>query len=748
MSAIDHARSRRASESARVVIVGGGVIGCAIARALVARGTDGVLLVEANADVGEGASKANSAIVHSGFDAKPGTEEARLLRAAAAHWTTLADDLGVPFLTVGAIMIARTAEDEEQLRSVIGPLADGHGVRTEWLSPEALRAEAGYVTDDARLALAIPDEAIVDPFWLTRAFAEAAIVGGAGVLTGTRVVGLRPAPDAIDVVLDDGMTVRAEQVIDAAGLSAGEVARWLGDTTFDITPRKGQFLVSEETFGVERIVLPVPGPMGKGMLVTPIVFGGILLGPTAVDVDDPTDRGTDPTEAARIVASCASLVPALADAVPVRSFAGLRPAPSTGGYILGPSVATDRLWLACGVRSTGISASPAIAEAVADGVIATRGWGAATARVLPSPPPIVFADDPGELVCLCRGVSEAEIEAANERPLPPTTVDGLKRRCGVTFGDCQGNLCTVAVATSLAERLGVDVTEIRKGAAGSWLFASRRTAAPVPAVDGRATGEPPADPDVIIIGGGHAGTAAAARMRAAGLTVAVVDRPSGTTAVGLVPDGERWEVETRSARGSEILRADAVLVATGGYLQPREHGGIPGPRPSGVVTADLIAAATAAGLVPGRRAVVVTGTSPSPPTAVADVAAAGVTVVQATAERPDEIRGNERLEAVRFGEDWVDADLLVLADRLLPQTFLLRDLGLVDGRPGAAAPVDVEGRTAMVGLWAAGCCVEPDANHDRCRNDGTTVADAIVRSLHDRAAPASAGSKGRTGNPG
>jgi glycerol-3-phosphate dehydrogenase len=721
----------RPSDSARVVIVGGGVIGCAIARALVVRGVDGVVVVEANPDVGEGASKANSAIVHTGFDARPGTTEARMLRAASPRWPALADELGVPFVSVGAVMLARSPAEEDHLRSSVGPLAEAHGVRAEWLDEAALRDQVPYVSADARLGLAIPNESIVDPFWLTRAFAEAAITGGATIARDSRVVGLRSTDDGIDVTLEDGSVVRADQVVDAAGLAAADVAGMLGDSSFRITPRKGQFLVSEETFGVDRIVLPVPGPMGKGMLVTPIVFGGILLGPTAVDIDEPDDRSTDPAEAARIIASCTTLVPAIVDALPVRSFAGLRPVPSTGDHIVGPSRVTDRLWLACGIRSTGISASPAIAEAVADGVIAARGWHASTKpRIFPTPPQIAFADDPGDLICLCRGVSEAELDAAYDRPLPPTTIDGLKRRCGVTFGDCQGNLCTVAVAAWLADRLDVDITTIRKGPRGSWLFADRRAVQPAGHAEVSRDGLGEAGPaDVVVVGGGHAGRAAAAVLRAARLAVTVVERAARTTAVGCVPVGDTWEVEIRSPGGARTIDARAVLMTTGAYYRPREHGGIPGPRPAGVVTADFVAAAGAGGLVPGRRAVLVTVGDGGATTAVAGLETAGVEVVEDSVRRPDEIRGLERLEAVRFGDRWVEADLLVLADRLLPQTFLLRGLGLVDGRPGCPAPVDGSGRTPMAGLWAAGCCVDPDASHERCVSHGRTAAEAIVRAL-------------------
>ncbi|HET7169626.1 MAG TPA: FAD-dependent oxidoreductase, partial [Candidatus Limnocylindrales bacterium] len=279
---------------ARVVIVGGGVVGCAVARAFVERGVADVIVVEAGADVGEGASKANSAIVHTGFDAKAGTIEAAMLRRSAALWPGLIDELGVPFLAVGALMLARNEDEAAHLRQVIAPTATDHGVRTELLDAAALREVAPYVTDDAQLALSIPDESIVDPFWLTRAYAEAAMSGGATVLRGAAVTGLSVDADGATVELADGRTIRADQVVDAAGSRADEVAGLAGDASFAITPRKGQFLVSEETFGVDRIVLPVPGPMGKGMLVTPIVFGGVLLGPTAVDGTDKDDRSTDP----------------------------------------------------------------------------------------------------------------------------------------------------------------------------------------------------------------------------------------------------------------------------------------------------------------------------------------------------------------------------------------------------------------------------------------------------------------------
>ena len=740
---------------ARVVIIGGGVVGCAVARAFVERGVADVVVIEAGADVGEEASKANSAIVHTGFDAKAGTIEAAMLRRSAVLWPRLIDELGVPFLAVGALMLARNGDEATHLRQVVAPRAGELGVQTELLDGPAVRDAAPYATDDATVALSIPDESIVDPFWLTRAYAEAAMSGGATILRGSAVTGLTVDRDGATVQLADGRTLRADQVVDAAGSRADDVARLAGDTSFAITPRKGQFLVSEETFGVDRIVLPVPGPMGKGMLVTPIVFGGVLLGPTAVDQADKDDRSTDPAEAERILASCATLVPAMADARPVRTFAGLRPVSSSGDFIMRPSEVGDRLWLACGIRSTGVSASPAIAEAVVADVMAARGWPAGSPARPVVPPPMTFADEPGEVVCLCRGVSRGEIAGACARPLGPSTLDGVKRRGGALFGDCQGNLCAVAVSSILAEARSVAIETIEKSGAGSWMFAGRVEAEagaggqagddpavgdPPPAVadlppavaDPAAPDPPPGEPDaawdLIVVGGGRGGTAAAGEARAAGLRVNVIDRGAGATVIGLLPDAQDWLVEIQTADGAEQRRARSVLLATGGFVEPREHRPIAGPRPAGIVTADFVALALAAGLRPGRRAVIVgrSGVADRVADALVD---AGCEVVDRLDDQPDAVRGGSRLEAVLAGSRWIEADTLVFADRLVAQPFLLRGLGLIDARPGTPAPVDADGRLPLSGLWAAGCCVRPDIDHVACATDGRRVGGAIAAAL-------------------
>ncbi len=713
------------------MVVGGGVIGCAVLYELTRRGVQAVL-VEAQSDLGEGASKANSAIVHTGFDTKPGTIEARLVARARALWPELAEALSVPFVAVGALMVARTVDEQWRLTNEVQVAASANGVATSLIQGAELRQTAPYLHPEVIAALSIPGESIVDPFWLTRAYAEAALAGGAQVITGRPVIQLTVSVGSVDVLLADRTSIVAEQVFDCAGLQADILAATAGDGTFQVSPRKGQFLVSEESYGVDRIVLPIPGPMGKGMLLTPIVFGGLLLGPTAVDQVDKDDRSTDASGRRQILEACRQLVPALDQARPIRAFAGLRTVSSTGDYILRPSAAGDRLWIVAGIRSTGVTASPAVAELVVHDALRARGWSPAAGSVKARQS---FLDaEAGEIVCLCRSVGRGEVLAACRAGVVPTTLDAVKRRSGVAFGDCQGNQCLPQVATILAAERGLPVPEINKSGPGSWLFvaANNRPTSLIAELQEQID----ALADVVIVGGGHAGRAAQHQIARAGLNAIVVDRcavscDSATmhgTAVGLVPEGAAWRVLVQAERGAWDLRSAAVILATGGYVEPREHRAISGPRPSGIFTADLVDIALAQGLLPGRRIVVVGGGLSAARIATA-LLAYGAEAVDQVDVIPDEVRGLGRLEAVHVGDRWIACDTLVMADRLLAQPFLLRSLGLVDSSAGGRAMVSDDGRLSMPGLWAVGCCAAPDIDHLRCADSGRRVGDSVAASL-------------------
>lgn len=770
----------------RAIVIGGGVVGCAVLHSLAAHGVDAIL-VEAAPDICEGSSKANSAIVHTGFDATAGTVEARLLRRSADLWPDLLTELSVPYLAVGALMVARTRQEEERLRTGYAAKAAALGVETEMLDAATLRAMAPYITTEAVAALHIPGEAVIDPFWLTRAYAASAMAQGAEVWTDARLTAIRVDAGAIELDLADGRSLAAEQAFDCAGLWADEVAALAGDRSFSLTPRKGQFLVSEDTAGVDRIVLPIPGPMGKGMLVTPIVFGGVLLGPTAEDGHDKGDRSTDAAGQRAILDACRALVPDVGRMDPVRRFAGVRAVSSTGDYVLRPSTAGDRLYLVAGIRSTGISASPAIAEAAVGDAIARRGW--AVQRGRPTPvPEAMWADEAGAVVCPCRSVAEAEVQAALDAAPRPVTVDGVKRRCGVGFGDCQGNQCQVEVIERLAVACDRPPEAILRGGPGSWIVAGMTAGT----VTGTGTETGRADPwsiasaamhpawvDLVIVGGGLAGIGAALAADDAGLRVSLIDRgktPGGGIAavfgdvatevevaahtelrdrvargrIGWIGgatvsdlgalDGGGWEVRANSHLGSLSPRAGQVVLATGGYVMPREHLAIDGPRPSGVMTADFALAALRKGWLPGRKAVVV-GDGRLAAATASSLAGVGVEIAARvrTGVAPhdgrsipdptsgvDGVRGNDRLEAVRISGAWVPADTLVLAHALRPATFLLRGLGIGDDRPGIPAPAQPDGRLPLPDLWACGTCVHPDVDHARSLAAGRAVGRAAA----------------------
>jgi hypothetical protein len=590
-------------------------------------------------------------------------------------------------------------------------------------------------------------------------------------------VSLRAETHGLRVRLDDGLELRAAQVFDCAGLWADEVARMAGDASFAIAPRKGQFLVSEEAFGVDRIVLPIPGPLGKGMLVTPIVFGGLLLGPTAEDQEDKGDRSTDPATGGRILEGCSALVPAVAAARAVRSFAGLRTVSSTGVPLVRPSSVTDRLFIVAGVRSTGLSASPAIAEQAVAEAARLRGWQRPRHPIGAIPPERVERPT-GRIVCLCRSVSQGEVEAACRGILPALSLDGLKRRSGALFGDCQGNLCAVETAAILAAEHGTSIDELGRSRPGSTPFraapALRGRPGPSPlrgepssAAEGSG-GWPSVDAgtivtEVVVVGAGRAGTGAADALMASGVPALVLEhrariggdaltwdaeeraavasltdaRSSGIavltrwTAVGLARDEGVWTVLAQGAPGTLEIRTRAVVIATGGYVMPREHRAIAGPRPAGILTSDLLERATEAGLAIGSEAVVV-GRGRTAEAACGRLEATGCRVVARFDEcAVDEVRGATRLSGIRAGGAWWPCDTLVLADRLLPAPWILRGLGLLDMRPGVAAPAGPDGRLGLPGLWAVGTCVEPDIDHRGSLDSGRRVGARLAAELRE-----------------
>ncbi|MBO9606871.1 MAG: NAD(P)/FAD-dependent oxidoreductase [Paenibacillaceae bacterium] len=438
-----------------VVVIGGGIVGTAILRELSQYKLD-LCLVEKQPDVCEGTSKANSGIVHTGFDAPPGSIEAECLRRAQRLWPELVAALKIPFLSCGAVMVACSDEEKAIIHDVYIPNAAANGVDVRWIGKEELLERNPAVTSAAIGGLLIEGESIVDPFWATRSFAELAVLNGADVRLGNGVasIGTGSQEEGLAIVLEDGQVIRTRYAVNAAGLWSDEIGRMIGDDSFWITPRKGQFLLTEEPIAVSTIILPVPTKVTKGILLTPVVFGGFMLGPTAEDQDDKWDRSTTGEGMRQIAAGVDKLLPGVSACASIRQFAGVRAVCSAGDYVIRASTADSRVIHAAGIRSTGVSASPGIAEMVAER-LEQAGLPLRRKAEARSELPELFDDeaqDAGEIVCLCRSITRGEVERVKRSSLPCSTIDGVKRRTGATLGECQGNYCIPQLLDVLGER--------------------------------------------------------------------------------------------------------------------------------------------------------------------------------------------------------------------------------------------------------------------------------------------------------
>jgi glycerol-3-phosphate dehydrogenase len=335
-----------------VAIVGGGVVGCAVLHALTRRGVSATLL-EAEPGLALGASGANSGILHTGFDSIHGELETRMIIRSTELRRELLEELAIPVWRCGAQM--RPRDDEERIAvAEIARNAAHNGVEVR-LSDERV--------------LDIPDESVVDPVAYTQALAEAARGGGASVLLDSPVGGLRAErEDVLIVAVEGGPEVRAGAVVNCAGLFADRIGRLAGDASFAIYPRKGEFLVFKMPPDaiLDRILLPVPSKLGKGVLVFPTLAGELVAGPTARDRDDKQDWSVEPDAAETILGRAGRTYPPLETAEQIGIYAGLRPAGAGVNYLIEFSQRMHRLLHVAAIRSTGLSGSLGIGEYVVE----------------------------------------------------------------------------------------------------------------------------------------------------------------------------------------------------------------------------------------------------------------------------------------------------------------------------------------------------------------------------------------------
>ncbi|MGW3240552.1 FAD-dependent oxidoreductase [Streptomyces olivaceus] len=452
-----------------VVVVGAGVVGCAIARRLAHHPALRVALVEALDDVGQGTSKANTAILHTGFDAVPGSLEARLVREGARLLATYATESGIPVERVGALLVAW---DEEQLAAL--PRLAEKAARnayhdTRLLGPADLYAREPRLGPGALGALHVPGESIICPWTTTLAYATQAVRAGVDLHLNTPV---EPAGrhDGVHRLTTPRGPLHARRLVNAAGLHADTLDRGLGLDDFTVTPRRGQ-LVVHDTFArslVRHILLPVPTALGKGVLVAPTVYGNVLLGPTAENLDD-KDATESTAEGLRALREQGRrILPALLDEEVTAVYAGLRAATEHDDYRIRAHPELGSVTVG-GIRSTGLTASLAIAAHVT-ALLAGTGLDLGAERppdpvlmpnlgeAFPRPhqQPERVAADPeyGVLVCHCERVSRGEIRDALASTIPPRSPEGLRRRTRARSGRCGGFHCGAAVRALFEEAGG------------------------------------------------------------------------------------------------------------------------------------------------------------------------------------------------------------------------------------------------------------------------------------------------------
>lgn len=571
-----------------VAVIGAGVVGCCIAREL-CRFAVRVVVLEAGDDVACGATRANSGIVHAGFDPQPGTLKARYNALGSAVYPRWASELGFGYYRNGSMVAAFS---DEELAGLDELLARGRANGIEGLrvvdAAEA-RAMEPALSSEVRGALVAETGAICDPYGVAYGAAENAATNGAEFLFDERVVAIErmdgravgegaggcavassgadadagpdsvPASASLDtsaprwrIRTSSGLVVEADAVVNAAGVHADDINNLVSAHKLEITPVRGDYILYESSLGslFRHTVFQVPGPAGKGVLVSPTVHGNLFVGPNAVPQQSKENLGTTREGLDFIVDRARRTWPGCSTRGQITNFAGLRASSASRDFVVGEAEDAPRFLNAACIDSPGLTAAPAIAEDLSRRIAEALAAGENPSfDPIRRPRPLLammgedgiehaIAEDPawGNIVCSCCKVSEGEIVAALRGPLPVLSLDALKWRCGAMMGECHGGFCTPKILRIVCRELGCRPEEVDKRLRGSWMVASSRPdyveTAQTEGSAASALAPAQAAYDVAVVGAGAAGMAAAKAAARRGVRVLMVDR--GTRLGGIL----------------------------------------------------------------------------------------------------------------------------------------------------------------------------------------------------------------------
>ena len=474
-----------------VVIIGGGVIGTAIARELSRYRLD-VVLLEKEDDVAMGTSKGNSGIIHVGYDADFGSQKNFLNIKSNLRFDKLCRDLKVPFKRIGSMVVGFTEEEYKKIKELKENGEKSGIANLKIISPPELFDLEPKLNTSAKYALYAPTAGIISPYEFTIALANNAVINGTKVMLETKAEGIGIKGGQVHTVMTNRGLIRTNIVINAAGLYADDIAKFVGEI-FKIVPVKGEYQLFDKQWGglVNHILFPIPTELSKGILVTPTVHGNLLIGPNSYQVKEKDDLSSTMTGINEVYIGAKKLVPSLPSKDLVTAFAGLR-AEIEGGndFIIETSKKVKGFINVAGIESPGLSSAPAIAEIVVE-ILKEMVRDISTELVLSYKSDFVetlpqqskLADylekilewqevvkrnsDYGEVTCRCEKVTKGEVLDAIRQPIPPKSLDAIKRRVRTGMGRCQGGFCSHRVLKILSEELNISSLDITKKGWGS-----------------------------------------------------------------------------------------------------------------------------------------------------------------------------------------------------------------------------------------------------------------------------------------
>jgi glycerol-3-phosphate dehydrogenase len=468
-----------------ITIIGGGVVGCLIGREL-SRYKVKTLLVEKDSDIANGTTKANSAIVHAGFDAKPGSLKARFNVEGNAMYDRVCGELGVPFQRNGSLVLAFSEDELPELYSLM-KRGEQNGVPgLELISGDEARRREPHLAKEVVEALYASTGGIVGPWDLAIAAAENAVDNGMELRLDTEVTAIDKIEGGCRLTTN-GPAIETRMVINCAGLYSDRIHNMVAAPTFKIIPRRGEYFVLDRSEGslFTATIFQCPSPNGKGVLISPTVHGNLIVGPNAEEVPDPTHLETTAHGLQVVREAAAKSSKDVAYSAVITSFSGLRSTPDTHDFMIGELPGVPGFIDVAGIESPGLTSAPAIAVHVGSLVRGYLGHVEYNSNFNPVRRPMVhfrhlsneakaawIKKDPryGRIVCRCESITEGEIVDAIHRNVGGLSIDGIKRRLRPGMGRCQGGFCGPRVVEILSRELNIPMTEVRKDRPASVLL--------------------------------------------------------------------------------------------------------------------------------------------------------------------------------------------------------------------------------------------------------------------------------------